>query len=80
MLNQQQQIDLQHILDSDTFKAAQAEVLRMTDGSIEDLPAPEAGLKMALEKGARNAFRLLRIISQPSTTPNEPLRPRTRTK
>jgi hypothetical protein len=67
MLNQQQQIELQAILESHTFKAAKEEVLRMTDGSVEDLPAPEAGIKMALEKGARNAFRILQKISQPST-------------
>jgi hypothetical protein len=75
MLNQAQQLELQKILDSDLFKAAQAEVLRMTDGPVDSLLAPEAGIKMALEKGVRNAFRLLRVISLPQAN-HEPLKPR----
>ncbi len=72
MLHQAQQLELQQMLDSPTFKAAQEEVLRMADGSIESLLAPEAGIKMALEKGARNAFRLLRIVANPQASPTPP--------
>jgi hypothetical protein len=79
MLNESQQLELQQILDSHTFRAAKEEVLRMTDGSIDGLDAPEAGIKMAIEKGVRNAFRLLHKVSQPQTT-NEPLRPRSTTR
>ena len=74
-LNQAQQLELQTILDSPTFKAAKEEVLRMTDGSVEGLDAPEAGIKMALEKGARNAFRVLSNISK-NTPTSPPLKPR----
>lgn len=78
-LNQAQQIELQQMLESNTFKAAKEEVLRMTDGSIDDYMAPEAGIKMALEKGARNAFRLLSRISAPQIH-EEPLPRRTITR
>lgn len=74
-LNQAQQIELQQLLDSPIFKAAKEEVLRMTDGSVEGLDAPEAGIKMALEKGVRNAFRVLSNISK-NAPANEPLKPR----
>jgi hypothetical protein len=67
-LNEQQQLELQHILDSDTFKRAQEEVLKMSDGSVESLPLDQASVKMAIEKGVRNAFRLLRRISTPYHT------------
>jgi hypothetical protein len=78
-LNQAQQLALQQILESDTFKAAKEEVLRMTDGAIDGLDAPEAGIKMALEKGARNAFRLLHRISVPDAR-QEPLQSRSITR
>ena len=74
-LNQQQQLELQQILDSDTFKRATEEVLRMTDGAIGDLLAPEAAIKMAIEKGVRNAFRVLRNIAQPAPE-HLPVQPR----
>lgn len=74
-LSQAQQIELQQLLDSPIFKAAKEEVLRMTDGSVEGLDAPEAGIKMALEKGARNAFRVLAIIAK-NPPANDPLKPR----
>lgn len=67
-LNEQQQLELQHILNSDIFKRAQEEVLKMSDGSVENLPLDEASIKMAIEKGVRNAFRLLRRISTPHTS------------
>jgi hypothetical protein len=80
-LNQAQQLELQNILDSDLFKRATEEVLRMSDGSVDHLEAPEAGIKMALEKGVRNAFRLLRKISIPETTIDHPkVRPIQRTR
>lgn len=62
-LNQAQQIELGQMLDSEVFKAAQAEVLKMSDGSVDSLLAPEAAIKMAIEKGVRNAFRLLRLAA-----------------
>jgi hypothetical protein len=74
-LSQAQQQELQQLLDSPIFKAAKEEVLRMTDGSVEGLDAPEAGIKMALEKGARNAFRVLAVIAK-SAPANTPLKPR----
>jgi hypothetical protein len=51
----------------------------MTDGSLHDLLAPEAAIKMALEKGVRNAFRLLHSISKPIKY-DEPLKPRSTTR
>jgi hypothetical protein len=66
-LNEAQQFELQKILESDTFKRATEEVLRMADGSVENLPLDEAAVKMALEKGVRNAFRLLRKVSIPQS-------------
>jgi hypothetical protein len=74
-LNQAQQLALQQILESDTFKAAKDEVLRMTDGTLKDLMAPEAAIQMAIEKGVRNAFRLLHKISIPDAK-QEPLQAR----
>lgn len=78
-LNQAQQLELQRMLDSDVFKAAKEEVLRMTDGSLKDLLAPEAAIKMALEKGTRHAFTLLQKISVPIQF-EEPLPRRTITR
>ena len=78
-LNQAQQLELQNILESPTFKAAQAEVLQMSDGSLGDLLAPEAAIKMAIEKGVRNAFRLLHVVAKPIQY-DEPLKPRSTTR
>ena len=77
-LNQAQQFELQQMLDTPTFKQATEDVLRMSDGSVDELSAPEAAIKMAIEKGVRNAFRLLRKISSPEFV-HEPLKPRSRT-
>lgn len=72
-LNQAQQAELRKILESDLFKTAKEEVLRMTDGSIDKLLAPEAAIKMAIEKGVRNAFRILHLLAEhtppPATAP-----------
>lgn len=74
-LNQAQQLELQKILESDTFKAAKEQVLMMSDGDIKNLQASEAAIKMAIEKGVRYAFRLLVNISTP-TADHSPLQPR----
>ena len=73
-LNESQQQELRKILDSDLFKRAQDIVLHMTDGSIDELPLDQAALKMSNEKGVRNAFRLLSIITNPKNPTRDPLR------
>lgn len=75
-LNESQQQELAKILASDLFKAAQEQVLQMTDGSVDDLSLDQAAIKMSNEKGVRNAFRLLHKISKPDFVYHEPLKPR----
>lgn len=64
-LNEPQRIELLRILDSDLFKTATEEVLNHMDGPVYNLLAPEQGMQLAIEKGARSAFRQLRRLAQP---------------
>ena len=75
-LNESQQQELAKLLDSPVFAAAKEVVLNMTDGSVDGLPLDEAAIKMANEKGVRNAFRLLRQITLPPRDPSSNTVPR----
>jgi hypothetical protein len=72
-LNEPQRIELLRILDSELFKTATEEVLAHMDGPVYNLLAPEQGMQLAIEKGARQAFRQLRRLTnppKPSQTPS----------
>lgn len=64
-LNEPQRAELAQILSSDLFKAGKEEVLRISDGPIYELSAPEQAMALAVEKGVRKAFRLLESICLP---------------
>jgi hypothetical protein len=64
-LNEDEQLKLKQILESDLFKKATDIVLEKTDGPVYTLLAPEQAMAMAMEKGARNAFRQLKILTLP---------------
>ena len=74
-LNQAQQIELQSLLENETFKRAMEEVLRLSADSIAGLAAPEAALVLAQEKGVRSAFRSLRSLASQQQQP-QGLQPR----
>lgn len=65
-LNEDQQKELAGMLGSHTFKTAKEIVLQMADGSVDGLGLDQAAIKMANEKGVRNAFRLLGKLCQPA--------------
>ncbi len=69
-LNDPQKAELIKILDSDLFKTAKDEVLRITDGPIYELAAPEQAMALAVEKGVRKAFRSLEQICKPNKEPS----------
>lgn len=72
-LNESQQKELSKIVTSDLWKSVERTVLDMTDGSVDGLPMDQASIKMSNEKGVRNAFRLIRRISQPDAPLTSPL-------
>tara|TARA_R110002167_G_scaffold149822_1_gene343285 strand:+ start:4416 stop:4664 length:249 start_codon:yes stop_codon:yes gene_type:complete len=65
MLSEQEQIQLKEILNSPLFKKAQEQAIAEGEGPVYHLPAPEQGMALAAEKGLRNAFRTLHLITQP---------------
>lgn len=72
-LNESQKREWAQILASDIWQAVKEEVLNMTDGSVEGMPMDQAAIKMANEKGVRNAFRLLKKAALPDPPPTLPL-------
>lgn len=64
-LNEDQQVELLRILDSDLFKKACEEALDACSYDISLLLAPEAGIAMAQEKGMRVFLRVLRRLTAP---------------
>jgi len=64
-LNEQEQIALKEIISSDLFKKAKDIVLERLDGPIFNLMASEQSMALAQEKGARNAFRQLGLLTEP---------------
>lgn len=76
-LNEDQKKELARILDTDLFQRAKEIVLAMSDGSVEGLPLDQAAIKMSNEKGVRNAFRLLGVITRPDHEIQQPVLRRT---
>lgn len=64
-LNEEEQLKLKAILESELFKKATEIVLEKIEGPIYTLLAPEQAMSLAIEKGARNAFRQLKILTLP---------------
>jgi len=64
-LNEDEQVALKKILSSDLFKKAMEVVLEKNNGPIYHLAAPEQLTALAQEKGIRNAFRELDMITYP---------------
>ena len=71
-LNESEQAELRNLLSNPTLKKAQAIVLESFDGPIYNLLAPEQSMQLAVEKGARGAFRQLNRLSQPRTPQGQP--------
>jgi hypothetical protein len=71
-LNEDQQVELLRIVDSDLFKRAVEEVLDQCSYDVSRLLAPEAGIAMAQEKGMRVFVRTLRRICIPVQPPVPP--------
>lgn len=71
-LNEQEQTALKEMLDSALFKKAESIVLDECNGPIFSLLMPEQAMALAQEKGVRNAFRVLRKITEPRITQPQP--------
>lgn len=71
-LNDQQRQELSKILDSDLFRKAKDEVLKLADGPVYELLAPEQAMALAIQKGTRDTFRLLHKICEKPMVPTKP--------
>lgn len=70
-LNDEQKLALKTFIDSDLFKRAEEECLKALEQPVDGL-APEIGMKLAMERGARDAFRQLKQICRPATPISQP--------
>lgn len=71
-MNTEQQAELAKLISTDLFKKAREEVLRISESSVAGIPAPEATIQMAVEKGVRRAFNLLERITKPAPDQRQP--------
>jgi hypothetical protein len=63
-LSDPQRGELAAILSSSSFLAAKEEILAITETDISGLPADEATIRMAIEKGVRLCFKHLNNLSR----------------
>jgi hypothetical protein len=66
-LTESDKAELLQFLNSPLFAKAKEQVLDKIDGPIYNLAAPEQSMALAQEKGARNAFRVLRKVCRPAS-------------
>jgi hypothetical protein len=66
-LNEAEQAELRTLLANPVLRKAQAIILEQFDGPIYNLLAPEQSMQLAVEKGARGAFRQLNRLTEPRT-------------
>ena len=71
-LNETEQAELRTLLSNPVLKKAQALVLEQFDGPIYNLLAPEQSMQLAVEKGARGAFRQLNRLAIPKQSQAQP--------
>lgn len=71
MLSDEEKIELARFVDSNLYKRAKEAVLSLSSTPVSSLlvtglNAPEAGIIMAIEKGAAAAFTQLERLSRPT--------------
>lgn len=71
-LTETEQAELRTLLQNPLLKKAQSMVLEQFDGPIYNLLAPEQSMQLAVEKGARGAFRQLNRLAIPKTPQVQP--------
>lgn len=64
-MNDQTRGKLAEFISSDTYRQLKEEVFRNTTVSVLGMPAAEAGIAMALEKGVRLSFYHIEKASEP---------------